>query len=92
MPTISTLYLKRLLDKNPSVGTESTCVESESYDPETQELTISFPGLFPGRGGKGTWVYSDVPLSVYLDFAAASSKGTYFNLYIRNQYSSTRSS
>lgn len=90
MPVIDTTTLRRLLEKNPSVGYESTCVESESYDAESQELTISFPGNFPGKGGKGTWIYEDVPVNVYVDFAGASSKGTYFNLYIRNQYNSRR--
>lgn len=90
MPVIDARTLRQLLEKNPQVGYESTCVESESYDPETLELSITFPGVFPGHGGSGTWVYEEVPLDVYVEFAGASSKGTYFNLYIRNQYSNRR--
>jgi hypothetical protein len=90
MPYIDTHTLRRLLEKNPSVGYESTCVESFDYNPETEELTVSHPGAYPGKGGRGTWVYEGVPVSVYTDFAQASSQGTYFNLYIKGQYSYRR--
>lgn len=86
MPIIDNNTLRRLLEKNPSVGYESTCVGDHSYDFETLELSITFPGVFPGRGGSGTYIYEGVPVEVYTDFSGASSMGTYFNLYIKNQY------
>jgi|HubBroStandDraft_3_1064219.scaffolds.fasta_scaffold79655_2 hypothetical protein len=35
---------------------------------------------------RGSYVYHDVPLDTYVDFAQAGSQGQYFNLYIRDQY------
>lgn len=66
----------------------STCVGSHNYNVETEELTITFVG--PPNGGPGTWVYSGVPLHEYYNFNNSSSRGTYFNLYIRNQYEATK--
>ena len=39
---------------------------------------------------RGTYIYQDVPLDVYTDFATAGSQGQYFNLYVRDQYTFER--
>ncbi|TRB00511.1 KTSC domain-containing protein [Rhizobium rhizogenes] len=38
----------------------------------------------------GPYDYYGVPERVYLDIFKAASAGTYFNLYIRDKYSSNR--
>lgn len=58
---------------------ESTCCADVDYDLETQEMTVQFQQ-------RGTYVYSDVPLDEFLNFQQAGSRGTYFNLYVRNRY------
>lgn len=62
---------------------ESTCCADVDYDLETQEMTVQFQQ-------RGTYVYSDVPLDEFLNFQQASSRGLYFNLYVRNRYSYER--
>jgi hypothetical protein len=62
---------------------ESRCVANVDYEPETQVLTIEFQQ-------RGTYVYRDVPLDVFVDFADSGSQGRYFNLYIREKYSYER--
>jgi lysyl-tRNA synthetase class 2 len=57
----------------------STVIRSNSYDPETSELTITF---VTGR----RYVYDDVPQDVYAAFKAAFSRGTFFNRHIRDHY------
>ena len=56
---------------------ESECVESLEYDPESFQMTIHF-------NKRGTYVFYDVEPQVYAEFNNAGSRGTYFNLYIRN--------
>ena len=83
MPTISNYTLKRLLEpiretgRERNVGLESRAIENIDYDPETSDLIIIFLA-------RGTYLYHDVPLDTYVDFAGAESWGQYFNLYIRN--------
>lgn len=62
---------------------ESACVADISYDPESQDMTVEFQQ-------RGSYVYHDVPLDVYVDFQSAGSQGTYFNLYIRLKFSYER--
>ncbi len=94
MPKIDNTTLRNLLArKKEPVGFESTCVSKVDFEPTIEgglagDLTITFVG--PPHGGSGSWRYYDVPLNVYVDFSQASSQGTYFNLYIRNQYSSEK--
>lgn len=66
----------------------STCVGKHDYNVETQELTIEFVG--PPHGGSGTYLYENVPLNEYVLFNNSSSRGTYFNLYIRDRYNAYR--
>lgn len=56
---------------------ESECVASLDYDEANQILTIEF-------NERGTYQYFNFPLDEWLLFNGAASRGTYFNLYIRN--------
>jgi len=38
----------------------------------------------------GLYQYPNVPASVYSDLMSASSKGSYFHAFIKNQYHGTR--
>ncbi len=57
----------------------SSVIRSFSYDAARNELSITFVS------GK-IYVYQLVPKGVYEAFAAAPSKGAYFNQYIRDRY------
>lgn len=57
----------------------SECVASFDYNLETEELTVQF-------NKRGTYLYSGFPLNEFVTFSQAGSLGTYFNLYIREQY------
>ena len=83
MSRVDTNTLRRLLEKPAKVGHESVCVDSIDYDLPTETLTIVFRA-------RGTYEYSKVPLDVYVDLAGAESKGTFFNLYIRERYNTRR--
>lgn len=56
---------------------KSSCVADCSYDPEHQQMTIIFIE-------RGTFVYYDIPVHLWVEFNGAGSRGTYFNLYIRD--------
>jgi lysyl-tRNA synthetase class 2 len=58
----------------------SECVDSLEYDLEHQQMTVHF-------NKRGSYVYFDVPPEEYAAFNTAGSRGTYFNLYIRDKYS-----
>ncbi len=58
----------------------SSAVRDIRYDDETGTLRVTFVPT-----GK-RYAYRNVPLEVYDDFRAALSKGTFFNLRIRDQY------
>ena len=53
------------------------------YDPDTQELTISF------RSG-GTYTYQGVDQNKADGFASAQSPGKYFYGFIKNQHTHTK--
>lgn len=57
----------------------SSVIRGHSYDREARRLYITF------TTGK-LYTYEEVPPSVYLDFTAAFSKGTYFNKFIKDRY------
>jgi KTSC domain-containing protein len=57
----------------------SSLVERAIYDPMRQTLAITFS---TGR----TYLYVDVPASVYAELQGAASMGQYFNWRIRDQY------
>jgi lysyl-tRNA synthetase class 2 len=85
MPNVNPLTVHQLLHFKMfrKDQTESTCVADIEYNPETQDMTVTFVK-------RGTYVYHDVPLDTYTDFELAASQGTYFNLYIREQFSFER--
>lgn len=57
----------------------STAIEHISYDEAASELHVKFVG---GR----TYTYYAVPKSVYEGFRASSSKGAFFNNFIKSRY------
>lgn len=72
---------------------ESRCVADLTFTPSEMDISVgdmdvTFVG--PPNGGPGTWRYFDVPVDEYENFKDAASRGTYFNLYIRDQYSNER--
>ena len=71
---------------------ESTAIASFSYDPLSLTLTIQF-WIVTIRKGKiikkrrgNTYIYFRVPEKIHNDFIKASSKGRYFNTYIKTKY------
>ena len=57
----------------------SSFVEAVGYDPEARELHVRLAG---GRGYR----YLGVPASVFEEFLAAPSKGTFFNGRVKHNY------
>jgi hypothetical protein len=57
----------------------STAIEHMGYDEGARELHITF-------AGGGAYTYYEVPKEVYSAFRASSSKGQYFNLWIKDRY------
>lgn len=51
----------------------SSVIRAMQYRPRRRELLIVF------RGGRGTYVYRDVPPSMWEAFRSALSKGTFLN-------------
>jgi KTSC domain len=82
MPVVDNTTLRELLDKKPRAR-DSMCVDSLDYDELTEDLTVVFQE-------RGTYLYHGVPLNIFVEFGASYSMGTYFNLYIRDQYSFER--
>lgn len=58
----------------------SSNIASFAYDPEVENLTVEF------RSGE-TYVYFNVPASVYRGMQSASSVGAYFHRQVRQRYS-----
>ena len=60
----------------------SRCVRSLDFQLTDEsgrgDLTVEFMA-------RGTYIYHEVQLDTYVDFATAGSQGQYFNLYIRDQ-------
>ena len=57
----------------------STAIEHVSYDEAGRELHVKFVG-------GGTYTYYGVPKFVYEGFRGSSSKGTFFNNFIKARY------
>lgn len=84
MPAVNSITLHTLIrSKKQFHINESRCVANVDYDLETLTLTIEFQN-------RGTYIYHNVPLDVFTDFADSGSQGRYFNLYIRPVYSYER--
>lgn len=62
------------------ISVHSSNLASVGYDPILRDLEIAF------HSG-GIYQYSGVPESIYQGLLSASSKGTYFNSYIKDRYS-----
>ncbi len=62
----------------------SSVIESYGYDTDDRRLTVRFAS---GR----TYSYEAVPAEIAAGFAAASSKGRYFNDRVRDRYPFERS-
>ncbi len=62
---------------------DSTNVEAIGYDEAKQELHVRFLE-------SGSYVYFDVPETVFTEFLLASSKGRYLNTHIKGVYSFER--
>ena len=58
---------------------ESDAIASLEYDIERQVVTCTFHQ-------RGSYNYFDVGPQVFAEWNAAGSRGTYFNLYIRERY------
>jgi hypothetical protein len=57
----------------------STAIEHFSYDEAARELHVTFVG--------GTaYTYYHVPKSVYSGLRAATSRGRFLNMFIKNRY------
>lgn len=63
----------------PDTTVTSECVNTYEYDVELEVLTVFFQK-------RGTYRYANFSLAEFTNFAQAGSLGTYFNLYIRDQY------
>lgn len=59
---------------------DSSLILSVGYDLASSVLEIEF------AESHRVYQYFDVPLSIYSEFMAADSKGTYFNENIRDMY------
>lgn len=59
---------------------DSTNIEAIGYDEAAEELHVRFLG-------GGLYIYNGVPQSVFDDFIAAPSKGSFLNREIRGVYS-----
>ncbi|MDO9382188.1 MAG: KTSC domain-containing protein [Hyphomicrobiaceae bacterium] len=61
------------------IPVESSAIIAVDYDPGAGVLTVQFTGM-------AIYEYADVPKIVFQELMAAESKGTYFALYIRDEY------
>ncbi len=63
----------------------SSVIQASHYDTQARELAITFVS------GK-VYVYRGVPPVIYAAYERASSKGSFFNAYIRDRYEYQRRS
>jgi hypothetical protein len=61
----------------------STNIKSMRYNNATKDLEITF------HRGNRTYLYADVPATIYLRLLNAKSKGEYFHKHIRFKYKYT---
>jgi KTSC domain len=61
----------------------STVIRSFDYDPRCRELVLVFQS---GR----RYIYQDVPREIFAGMQAASSKGEFFNAYVRERFDFVR--
>ncbi len=58
---------------------ESECVASLEYDFERQQATCHFHK-------RGSYTYFDFDAGTFAEWNQSSSRGTFFNLYVRDRY------
>jgi len=78
--------IRRVLKDFAAHEQESECCDSLSFVPTSATsgvLTVVFMK-------RGTYTYEDFPVEEWLLFNNAASRGTYFNLYVRDRYSHER--
>ncbi len=63
---------------------ESTCFSAIGYDYSAERLAVTF------RDSGKTYIYHDVPESVWDDLYSADSRGGFYNSDIKGQYVSER--
>jgi hypothetical protein len=69
------------MERDPAIPeVESTAISRIAYEPRRGTLSVWF------RDTGACYRYFAVPPAVYQAFAAAGSKGRFFNLHIRDRY------
>lgn len=69
------------MERDPVISEiESTAISRIAYEPRRGTLSVWF------RETGACYRYFGVPAAVYRAFAAAGSKGRFFNLHIRDRY------
>jgi hypothetical protein len=69
------------MEPEPAISdVDSTAINRIAYDPESATLSVWF------RDSGACYRYFAVPLATYHAFAAAASKGRFFNIHIRDRY------
>ncbi len=58
----------------------STAIQSATYDPDTQSLTVTF------KGGGTSYTYPNVPPDVWEQLQSSDSPGTFWRESIKDQY------
>lgn len=71
------------------ISAESTAIHSMGYDPKTRLLWITFWGYKQRKKGS-TYVYYNVPDTIWTALNEAGSKGRYFYYFIRTVYQYSR--
>jgi KTSC domain len=82
----SATAVRRAREEFSAHAHESECCAALTFVPETAlagTLTVAFQK-------RGTYVYHEFPVDEWLLFNNAASRGTYFNLYVRDRYSYER--
>jgi hypothetical protein len=64
---------------NPVFIGDSSCIRTVAYSSKDKVLIVNF------QDGK-SYTYYEVPTLVYANLLRATSKGFFFNRYIRNNY------
>ena len=81
-PRFTATAIRRTLREFSAHSVDSECVAATNFVPTTEltgDLTIEFVK-------RGTYTYEDFPVDEWLLFNNSSSRGTYFNIYIKGNY------
>ena len=85
MRIISAWSKKEFEDKLVLAKTSSN-IHSLAYDPKERQLYVRFLGMDKSGKTRATYIYDDVPLTVYRKFFRVPSKGHYFWQAVRGKY------